>query len=84
MNKTEAAAMRALNGGGYLSVFGNGAMYHAAAPDEGPLGSFGKPIALKRAHALSRSLEHFADGCKWPYPSLYRRVSGCKGSMGRT
>ena len=76
--KVALAATKALNSGGYLSVFGNGAMYHAAMPDAAPLGSGGKPIGLKRAQALVASLEHFADGCKWPYPSLYRSPHNVK------
>jgi len=82
MNRTESAAMKALAAGGYLSVFGNGAMYHAESPDTSRLGSGGKQIALKRAQAMAEQLEHFADGCKWPYPSLYRVTHNAKLTSG--
>ena len=65
--KTIDRARKALRAGGYITICGNAARFRA--PD-------GKPVPIRHATAVTLvkedGLEHYANGCHWPYPSLFR------------
>lgn len=65
--KTIDLARKALQAGGYVTICGTSARFRAP-------GSAAMPIRHSTAETLVQQdgLEHFADGCRWPFPSLYR------------